>query len=100
VIQPTQSGDRRLRTEWKPIGNFIFRRLSGGAFGRCFVDLQPLSGDSVLVTFQAGMATRRDIENSPVRALADDSYATAARDWQKAVRELLAGRPKTPKRAR
>ena len=96
-VEPSRVGDQRLRTRWKPIRNFIFRRLSGDAFGRCFVDIQPLSGDSVLVTFQAGLATRRDIEHSPVKLLADNSYASAARDWQKAVRELLAGRPSSRK---
>lgn len=100
VVEPSRAADQRLRTRWKPIRNFIFRRLSGEAFGRCFVDIKPLPGDSVLVTIQAGLATRRDIEHSPVKALADDSYASAARDWQKAVRELLAGRPRSPKPAR
>jgi len=97
VVEPSRVADERLRTNWKPIHNFIFRRLSGDAFGRCFVDIRPLPGDSVLVTFQAGLATRRDIENSPVKGLADDSYTSAARDWQKAVRELLAGRPSSRK---
>ncbi len=96
-VEPSRAADQRLRTRWKPIHNFIFRRLSGHAFGRCFVDVQPLPGDSVLVTFQAGLATRRDIEHSPVKALADDTYASAARDWQRAVRELLAGRPRSRK---
>jgi hypothetical protein len=100
VVEPSRAADQRLRTRWKPIRNFIFRRLSGHAFGRCFVDLQPLPGDSVLVTFQAGLATRRDIEHSPVKAVADDSYATAARDWQLAVREILAGRPMSRKQGR
>jgi len=97
VVEPSRAADQRLRTRWKPIRNLIFRRLSGNAFGRCFVNMQPLPGDSVLVTFQAGLATRRDIEHSPVKALADDSYATAARDWQRAVRELLAGGPRERK---
>lgn len=97
VVEPSRAADRQLITRWKPIKNFIFRRLAGDAFGRCFVDVQALPGDSVLVTFQAGLATRRDIEHSPVRVLADDSYATAARDWQRAVRELLAGRPSSRK---
>lgn len=100
VVEPSRAADQQLRTRWKPIRNFIFRRLSGHAFGRCFVDMRPLPGDSVLVTFQAGLATRRDIEHSPVKILADDTYASAARDWQKAVREHLAGRPRSPKKGR
>jgi hypothetical protein len=97
VVEPSRAADQQLITRWKPINNFVFRRLAGDAFGRCFVDVQTLPGDSVLVIFQAGLATRRDIEHSPVKIIADDSYASAARDWQRAVRELLAGRPSSRK---
>ena len=89
VMEPSRAPGGRLTTRWKPIRNVIFRLLTGKAFGRCFVNVQPLPGDSVLVTFQAGLATRRDIEKSPAKVLADDSYVTAARDWQREVRRLL-----------
>lgn len=92
-MDPARVAAGRLTTRWKPINNFIFRLFSGKAFGRCFVLVQPLQGDSVVVTFQAGLATRRDIEHSPARVLADSTYASAARDWQRKVRKLLALRP-------
>jgi len=91
-VEPSRRASRHLTTQWKPIHNFIFRLFSGKAFGRCFVAVRPLPRDRVEVTFQAGLATRRDIEHNPAKGFAERSYAKAARDWQRDVRVLVADR--------
>jgi hypothetical protein len=88
----SRDGGRRLTTQWKAIRNFFFRIFSGKAFGRCFVSVRPLSDDQVEVTFQGGLATRRDLEHSPVKGLAERSYLSAARVWQREVRDLVMNR--------
>lgn len=89
-LETTQEGGQRLTTQWKVIHGFLFHLFSGTAFGRCFVSALPLSDDRVEVTFQGGLATRRDIEHNPMRGLAERSYLSAARVWQQEVRALLA----------
>lgn len=91
-LEPPRQEDSHLTTQWKPIHNFFFRLFSGKAFGRCFVAVRSLPRDSVEVTFQAGLATRRDIEHNPAKGFAERAYATAARNWQRDVRILLATR--------
>jgi len=91
-IELSREAGGRLTTRWKAIHNLLFRLFSGKAYGRCFVAAQPLSGNRVEVTFQAGLATRRDIEHNPGKGFAERSYLSAARVWQRDVRELVAGR--------
>ena len=91
-LEPSGKVDRCLTTRWKPIHNFFFRLFSGKAFGRCFVAVRPLPQDNVEVTFQGGLATRRDIEHNPAKGFAERAYAKAARDWQRDVRILVASR--------
>ena len=92
-IEPSRDPDWRLTTSWKAIHNLFFRIFSGTGFGRCFVTVRPLREDRVVVTFQGGLATRRDLEHNPMRGPAERSYLSAARVWQREVRKLLAGRP-------
>ena len=81
-----------LTTQWKAIHNLFFRLFSGKAFGRCFVTLQPLSNDRLEITFQGGLATRRNIEHTPVKGAAEHAYVSAARVWQREVRALVENR--------
>ena len=92
VLEPSPKADCQLTTRWKPIHNFFFRLFSGKAFGRCFVTVQPLPRDRVEVTFQAGLATRRDIEHNPAKGFAERAYVTAARNWHRDVRVLITSR--------
>lgn len=79
-----------LTTRWKTIHNFFFRLFAGAAYGRCMATVRALSLHSVEVTFQGGLATRRNIEHKPVNGLAARSYLSAARVWLREVRELAA----------
>jgi hypothetical protein len=79
-------------TTWKTIHNVIFRLFSGKSFCRCYVAVRELATDRVEITFQGGLATRRDIERSAIRGFAERSYASAARTWQREVRKLVASR--------
>jgi hypothetical protein len=85
-------GGPHLTTQWKAIHNLFMRVFTGKAFGRCFVSVRPLSDAQVEVTFQGGLAARGDIEHSPLRGSVERSYLTAAHDWQRDVRELVADR--------
>jgi len=91
-LEPSTKATSHLTTRWKPIHNFFFRLFSGKAFGRCFVAVRSLPRDSVEVTFQAGLATRRDIEHNPARGFAERAYVKAARDYHRDVRILVDGR--------
>jgi hypothetical protein len=91
VVAPGSTGGR-IYTHWKPINNVIFRLFSGKAFARCFITVTPLMSGGVQTAFQAGLATRRDIEHNPARALAERSYAAAVHVWQREVRKIVASR--------
>lgn len=91
-FEPSGKADHHLTTRWKPIHNFFFRLFSGKAFARCFVTVRPLPRDSVEVTFQGGLATRRDIEHNPAKGFAERAYIKAARDWYRDVRVLVDSR--------
>ena len=91
-FEPSERTGGHLTTQWKPIRNFFFRLFSGKAFGRCFVTVRALPRGNVEVTFQGGLATRRDIEHNPAKGFAERAYAKAARDWQRDVRVLVDGR--------
>jgi len=79
-----------LLTEWKPIRNILFRFFSGKAFARIFVDVTPVSRNRSEIRFQGGLATHRDIEHNPAMGFAERHYASAVRDWQQDVRQLIA----------
>src|SRR5258705_8119613 len=81
-----------LTTQWKAVHNIFFRLFSGKAFGRCFVFVRPLSNDRMEITFQGGIATRRNIEHTPVKGAAERAYVSAARVWQREVEALLESR--------
>ncbi|HLQ65724.1 MAG TPA: hypothetical protein VK123_00655 [Candidatus Limnocylindrales bacterium] len=91
IVAPEGTGGC-IHTQWKPINNVIFRLFSGKAFARCFIQVAPLMSGGVEVTFQAGLATRRDIEHNPGKALAERSYASAVHVWQREVRKIVARR--------
>jgi hypothetical protein len=90
VQDPTEV--TRVLTEWKPIHHIIFRLFSGKAFGRIFIDVRPLTGHRSEVSFQGVLATHRDIDHNPARFMAERSYASAVRQWQREVREWIARR--------
>jgi hypothetical protein len=85
-------GGPHLTTQWKAIHNLFVRVFTGRAFGRCFVFVRPLSDAQVEITFQGGVAARGDIEHSPLKGSVERSYLSAARDWQRDVRNLVADR--------
>ena len=87
-LEPSPASSLELTTRWKSIHNIIFRLFSGSAYYRCFVSIRTLSEETVEVTFQGGVATRRDIEHKPVSGPASRSYVSAARVWLREVREL------------
>lgn len=91
-VEPAREGGPGLTTQWKAIHNIFFRLFSGKAFGRCFVLVRPLPNDRMEITFQGGLATRRDIERTPVSGSAERAYVSAARDWQREVRSLIENR--------
>ncbi|MGE5179482.1 MAG: hypothetical protein ACM3PF_10340 [Bacteroidota bacterium] len=90
VQDPTEV--TRVLTEWKPIHHILFRLFSGKAFGRIFIDVRPLAGQRSEVQFQGVLATHRDIDHNPARFMAERSYASAVRQWQREVREWIARR--------
>ena len=90
VQDPTEA--TRVLTEWKPIHHILFRLFSGKAFGRIFIDVRPISGQRSEVQFQGVLATHRDIDHNPARFMAEHSYASAVRQWQREVREWIARR--------
>lgn len=90
--RPQDGGGPHLTTHWKALHNLIVRLFTGRAFGRCFVFVRPLPGDQVEITFQGGLAARRDIEHTPIKGFAERSYRSAARDWQREVRALVTDR--------
>lgn len=90
VQDPTEV--TRVLTEWKPIHHILFRLFSGKAFGRIFIDVRPIAGQRSEVQFQGVLATHRDIDHNPARFMAERSYASAVRQWQREVREWIARR--------
>lgn len=88
-IDSSGEAGSELTTQWKAIHNIFFHLFSGKAFGRCFVSLRPLSNDRMEITFQGGVATRRNIEGTPMRSAAERAYVDATRVWQLEVRDLV-----------
>ena len=80
----------RLVTEWKPIKNFIFRLLAGRSLARCFASVSPIEDGRTELTFQGGLAGRRDLRHSSMRGRAESSYRKAVESWQRKVRIALA----------
>jgi len=79
-----------LLTQWKPIRNILFRFFAGKAFARIFVDVTPVSRTRSEIRFQGGLATHRDMEHTTAMGFAERHYASAVRDWQQDVRQLIA----------
>jgi len=82
-------GGSRLVTEWKPIRNLIFRLLAGRSVARCFASVAPTEDGRTELTFQGGLAGRRDLRHSSMRGRADKSYKKAVLSYQKKVRAAL-----------
>jgi hypothetical protein len=82
-------GGNRLVTEWKPIRNLIFRLLAGRSVARCFASVAPTEDGRTELTFQGGLAGRRDLRHSSMRGRADKSYRKAVLSYQKKVRAAL-----------
>ena len=79
-----------LISQWKPVHHLIFRMFSGKAFGRVFIDVEPLSARRAQIRFQGVLASHRDIEHNPARGWAEHAYASAVRVWQKEMHDNLA----------
>lgn len=82
--------ENRLVTEWKPIRNFLFRLLAGRSLARCFASVAEADDGRTELTFQGGLAGRRDLRNSSMRGRAERSYKKAVLSWQRKVRVAMA----------
>ena len=87
----SQYGGSRFATEWKPIHNFLFRLLAGRSLARCFASVAATADGRTELTFQGGLAGRRDLRHSSMRGRAESSYRKAVLSWQHEVRAALAG---------
>ena len=81
----------RVVTGWKPIRNIIFRLLAGHSVARCFASVAAMRDGRTELTFQGGLAARRDLRHSAMRSVAERSYRNAVLVWQREVRDALAG---------
>jgi hypothetical protein len=92
IIDPYDRSRGAFATRWKPIRNVLFRLFAGGAMARCFVTVRPIRSDRTAITFQGGIASRRDLSHNAMRPLAERSYRAAVRVWIREVRQGVARR--------
>jgi hypothetical protein len=86
------AGAHRLVTRWKPLKHALARALLDGVMARCVIDLTPADGGRTVVTFQGGLTSRDDLENSPAFPIAQVTYRQAAERWLSRVEGSLAAR--------
>jgi hypothetical protein len=89
-VDAQDSSGSELVTEWKPIHNLIFRLFAGHSVARCFATVASTPDGRTALTFQGGIASRRDLQANPMRGPAESSYRSAVAVWQHDVRSLLA----------
>ena len=85
----SSAGAHRLVTRWKPLKHALARALLDGVMARCVVDLSPMPGNRTVVTIQGGLASRDDLEGSPVYPVAQTTYRQAAERWLSRVETTL-----------
>jgi hypothetical protein len=81
--------DGTLVTRWKPIQHALVKVFAGKIEARCAVSVQPLESSRTLVTFQAGIASRKSLTHSPALGLAKRSSQKASRKWLEKLRADL-----------
>ena len=90
VINNSDEDGYAFVTEWKPIRNIFFRLAAGKALVRCFAYVTRIPDGRTELTFRGGIASRRDLRNSSMRARAERSYESAVANWQREVRAAIA----------
>jgi hypothetical protein len=81
--------DAAIVTAWKPIRHPLVTTFAGNVEARCAVTVRTLRRDRSLVTFQAGIASRKSIAHSPALGLAKGAYRKAAQNWMGKLRADL-----------
>ena len=89
IIDTSDDTGNAYVTEWKPIKNFFFRLVAGKAVARCFASVTRIADGRTELTFRGGIASRRDLRNSSMRARAERSYESAVMNWQREVRAAI-----------
>ena len=85
-------GAHRIVTRWKPLKHALARVLLDGVMARCVVDLVPAGSGRTVVTFQGGLTSRDDLENSAAFPVAQTTYRQAAERWLSRVSGTLEAR--------
>lgn len=76
-------------TAWKAIHHPLLWLFMGKVWGQCTVRIRPLDARRTRIVFQGDLASHRDIKGNPMLGAARHAYASAARQWQREVRQEL-----------
>jgi hypothetical protein len=79
----------QLVTRWKPMHHALVWLFMGKLNARCTVNLERVGPNLTRMTFQADLASRKDLHDNPMIGRAERAYAKGARDYANEVRDYL-----------
>ena len=88
-IYDVDSARGRIVTRWKPMHHALVWLFMGKVNARCTVTMKRAGPNLTTMTFQANLASRKDLHENPMIGRAERAYAKAARDYAREVRDDL-----------
>lgn len=88
-IYDVDSARGKIVTRWKPMHHALVWLFMGHVNARCTVTMERVGPNLTRMTFQANLASRKDLHDNPMIGRAERAYAKAARDYATEVRDYL-----------